>query len=102
MPISNIGSSTTSVDALQKQLKVDQKTLTQDEAKKASQATLEADQAKVTADQQAIKTAQDKAKTAKHASHGHEVDAKAAPSVASDVASTSTSVSGTRGVDISV
>jgi hypothetical protein len=100
--ISSIGSNTAGTDALQKQLKADQKTLTQDEAKKASQATLEADQAKVMADQQAIQSAQEKAKTAEQTGHGHGVDAKAAPSTASDVASTSTSPSSTGGVDISV
>jgi hypothetical protein len=109
MSVSSIGSSSsTTADALQQQLKADQKTLTEDQAKKASQETLQADQAKVTADQQAITGAQDKTKHAKLASDGKDVAAKAHPSATSDVAgsstgaSSSTSATSTGGVDITV
>jgi len=103
MSVSSIGSSsTTSADALQQQLKADQKTLTEDQAKKASQETLQADQAKVTADQQAITSAQDKTKTAKSTRDGRGAAATASPSDKSDVAGSSTNASSTGGVDITV
>jgi hypothetical protein len=103
MSVSSIGpSSTTTADALQQQLKADQKILTEDQAKKSSQETLQADQAKVTADQQAITGAQDKTKTAGPTSDGKGAVAAAHPSATSDVASSSTSATATGGVDITV
>ena len=103
MSVSSIGSSsTTSADALQQQLKADQKTLTDDQAKKASQETLQTDQAKVTADQQAVISAQDNTKTAKPATDDKGAAAKPPSSETADIASNSASATSTGGVDITV
>ena len=79
MSVSSIGSTTstsTSAEALQQQLKADQKTLAEDQAKQAAQATINSDQAKVTTDQQAITRAQNTKSGSAQGANAHGTSAK--------------------------